>query len=224
MYGDVPPEGGFILYNKVGAAPCGRPPVLCRGMSPYRPIGEGLAPLAGFRKAFILRGGFHPKGEALWGGAPSSRRALRASWSTGGGRVRVPPLQCFRRIAAKQEDGRVRAPHLQCFRRITAKTDNGRTLCAPTAAQGNHSRGERHFADGSPPKPTKTAATFPGTLQQYFAKIQLCNNHVAILRFCYTSPKPVDGGLALEYSMNTGKGRYAPIISISPIYAGYGLI
>ena len=65
VYGDVPPEGGFILYNKVGAAPCGRPPVLRRGMSPHRPVGEGLAPPAGFRKAFILRGGFRPKGETL---------------------------------------------------------------------------------------------------------------------------------------------------------------
>ena len=65
VYGDVPPEGVFILYNKVGTAPCGRPPVLRRGMSPHRPVGEGLAPPAGFRKAFILRGGFRPKGETL---------------------------------------------------------------------------------------------------------------------------------------------------------------
>lgn len=181
-------------------------PFPAEGRFPCHPVGEGLAPPASFRNFFGQRWGF-----ALRGGAPS-RRALRASWSAGGGRVRVPPLQRLRRI--------------------TAKTDNGRTLCAPTAAQGNHSRGERHFADGSPPKPTKTAATFPGTLQQYFAKIQLCNNHVAILRFCYTSPKPVDGGLALEYSMNTGKGSYAPtewmfllIIGIfNPIIGRFNLV
>ena len=59
-------------------------------------------------------------------------------------------------------------------------------------------------------KTTKTTATFLGTLQQYFIKTRLCNNYDAMLRFCYTSPKPVDGGLVLEYSMSTGKGSYAP--------------
>ena len=166
----------------------------------------GACPSRWFPEGFYFTRRFSPEGRN------SVRRRAESSWSAGGGRVRVPPLQRLRRI--------------------TAKTDNGRTLCAPTAAQGNHSRGERHFADGSPPKPTKTAATFPGTLQQYFAKIQLCNNHVAILRFCYTSPKPVDGGLALEYSMNTGKGSYAPtewmfllIIGIfNPIIGRFNLV
>ena len=100
----------------------------------------------------------------------------------------------------------------------------GETFCDGGQAGGHtgpplrHLRRDTAERGGAPKKPTRTTATFPGTLQQYFTKTRLCNNYDAILRFCYTSPKPVDGGLVLEYSMSTGKGSYAfPIIRFFPI-------
>ncbi len=50
---------------------CGRLPVLRWGMSPHRPVGEGLAPPAGFRKAFILRVGFRPAGRRTESSRPT---------------------------------------------------------------------------------------------------------------------------------------------------------
>ena len=53
--------------------------------------------------------------------------------------------------------------------------------------------------------------TFFGSLQLYFKEFLRCNNPDALLRFCYTFPKPVDERPAMGYSMGTGKGSYAGI-------------
>ena len=71
------------MVHEGRAALCGRPfPVA--GRFPCHPVGEGLAPPAGFRNFSGQRWNF-----ALWDGAPG-RRALRAAWSAEGGRVRRP--------------------------------------------------------------------------------------------------------------------------------------
>ena len=70
---------------------CGRLPVLRRGMSPHRPVGEGLAPPAGFRKAFILRVGFRPAGRVSFpamGKKPKDRRG-RLTSPSGTGSLRL---------------------------------------------------------------------------------------------------------------------------------------
>ena len=36
-----------------------------------------------------------------------------------------------------------------------------------------------------------------------------CNNSDAMLRLCYTSAKPVDEPVWMEYDTDTGKGSYA---------------
>ena len=76
------------MVHEGRAALCGRPfPVA--GRFPCHPVGEGLAPPAGFRNFSGQRWNF-----ALWDGAPG-RRALRAAWSAEGGRVRRPaPTGC----------------------------------------------------------------------------------------------------------------------------------
>ena len=72
-----------VMVHEGRAALCGRPfPVA--GRFPCHPVGEGLAPPAGFRNFSGQRWNF-----ALWDGAPG-RRALRAAWSAEGGRVRRP--------------------------------------------------------------------------------------------------------------------------------------
>ena len=115
-----------------------------------------------------------------------------------------PPLRRTTGISETWREGQ--APHLR---------GGGKTFRGGELAGGHmgpplrHLRWDTAERGGAPKKPTKTTATFPGTLQQYFTKTRLCNNYDAILRFCYTSPKPVDGGPALEYSMSTGKGSYA---------------
>ena len=56
------------------------------GHFPCHPVGEGLAPPAGFRNFSGQR----------WGGGAPGRRALRMSWSTKGGQPSVaarPPLR-----------------------------------------------------------------------------------------------------------------------------------
>ena len=53
--------------------------------------------------------------------------------------------------------------------------------------------------------------TFFGSLQLYFKEFLRCNNPDALLRFCYTFPKPVDERPAMGYSMGTGKGSNAGI-------------
>ena len=53
--------------------------------------------------------------------------------------------------------------------------------------------------------------TFFGSLQLYFKEFLRCNNPDALLRFCYTFPKPVDERPAMGYSMGTGKESYAGI-------------
>ena len=40
-------------------------------------------------------------------------------------------------------------------------------------------------------------------------KKRQCNNPDAMLRLCYTSPKPVDEPVLMEYDTCTGKGSYA---------------
>ena len=60
-------------------------------MSPHRPVGEGLAPPAGFRKAFILRVGFRPAGRVSFpamGKKPKDRRG-RLTSPSGTGSLRL---------------------------------------------------------------------------------------------------------------------------------------
>ena len=71
------------VKNAVGAALCGRPSSVT-GRFPVYPVGEGLAPPAGFRNFFGQR----------WGGGAPGRRALRASWSTEGGPGDPPVPRC----------------------------------------------------------------------------------------------------------------------------------
>ena len=132
--------------------------------------------------------------------APYGRHSPRTAGGSGD-----PPLRRTTGISETWREGQ--APPLRM---------EGETFCDRGQAGGHmgpplrrHLRQDTAERGGAPKKPTKTTATFPGTLQQYFTKTRLCNNYDAILRFCYTSPKPVDGGPALEYRMSTGKGSYA---------------
>ena len=76
----------------VGAALSGRPSAAEERFSCH-PVGEGLAPPAGFRNFFGRRWVF-----ALRGGAPG-RRALRASWSMKGGRPSVAARSPLRDVS-----------------------------------------------------------------------------------------------------------------------------
>ena len=73
-------------------------------------------------------------------------------------------------------------------------------LGTPEAAQSAGSR-----------RPPQKAATFSRDFKAYLKKILSCNNSEAMLRFCYTSPKPVDADKKMGYSMGTGKGSYTPM-------------
>ena len=78
------------------------PPVPGCGTFPRHPVGEGLAPPAGFRNFSGQRWNF-----ALRDGAPG-RRALRAAWSAEGGRVRRPAPTTSQANHSKTDSGR---PH-----------------------------------------------------------------------------------------------------------------
>ena len=67
-----------VMVHEGRAALRGRPSSVT-GRFPVYPVGEGLAPPAGFRNFFGQR----------WGGGAPGRRALRMSWSTKGGQPSV---------------------------------------------------------------------------------------------------------------------------------------
>ena len=67
----VLPELNRAIKNAVGAALCGRPsPVV--GRSPVHPVGEGLAPPAGFRNFFGQRRGVRPAGRRAGSSRPTN--------------------------------------------------------------------------------------------------------------------------------------------------------